>query len=187
MITAITGGIGSGKSYVSALLQKYGVMVYDCDKEAKLLMNTDEVLRQQLCQLVGLSVYEHDKLNKSVLARFILEGEAHKQAVNNIVHPAVARHFLSSGYQWLESAILFESGFITRVQIDRVVCVTAAYDVRVKRIMQRDGITASQAKAWIDCQMPQEKMAMLSDVVLVNDEESDIDRQVAQLVAASKE
>ena len=180
---AITGGIGSGKSYVCRILEKHGVKVYDCDAEAKRLMRTDAELQAGLKKLVGEEVYSADGiLQKPVLAQFILTSEANKQAVNDVVHPAVARDFEQSNCEWMESAILFDSGFDRRTHFDKVVCVSAPVAVRLQRIMQRDHISREKAQQWIDAVMPQEELAARSDFEIVNDGEQDIDAQVRKLL-----
>lgn len=181
-LIAITGGIGSGKSYVCQLLEKHGIKVYDCDAAAKRLMRTSATLRQQLRQLVGPQVYRGCILQKRVLAEFLLASEANKQAVNEIVHPAVALDFIESDYQWLESAILFDSGFHRRVPFSFVVCVSAPEDVRVQRIMARDGISEAKALEWIHRQMLQERVEAQSDFVIVNDGVAPLEPQVDNLV-----
>ena len=181
-LIAITGGIGSGKSYVCQLLEKHGIKVYDCDAAAKRLMRTSATLRQQLRQLVGPQVYRGCILQKRVLAEFLLASEANKQAVNEIVHPAVARDFIESDYQWLESAILFDSGFHRRVPFSFVVCVSAPEDVRVQRIMARDGISEAKALEWIHRQMPQEQVEGLSNFVIHNDGVVPLEPQVDKLL-----
>lgn len=184
MLTAITGGIGSGKSYVCRILESRGISVYDCDAAAKRLMRTSEKLQQELRQLVGQDVYTSDgQLQKSVLADFLLTSEANKLALNDVIHPAVAEDFLSSGMTWLESAILFESGFDRRVSFDRVVCVSAPRDVRIQRIMRRDNITAEKAAEWIDTQMAQEEVERRSHFVIVNDGKSDIEQQIDNILS----
>lgn len=181
-LIAITGGIGSGKSYVCQLLEKRGIKVYDCDAAAKRLMRTSATLRQQLRQLVGPQVYRGCILQKRVLAEFLLASEANKQAVNEIVHPAVALDFIESDYQWLESAILFDSGFHRRVPFSFVVCVSAPEAVRVQRIMARDGISEAKALEWIHRQMPQEQVESLSNFVIVNDGVMQLEPQVDKLI-----
>ena len=181
-LIAITGGIGSGKSYVCQLLEKRGIKVYDCDAAAKRLMRTSAMLRQQLRQLVGPQVYRGCILQKRVLAEFLLASEANKQAVNEIVHPAVALDFIESDYQWLESAILFDSGFHRRVPFSFVVCVSAPEAVRVQRIMARDGISEAKALEWIHRQMPQEQVEAQSDFVIVNDGVAPLEPQVDKLI-----
>ena len=181
-LIAITGGIGSGKSYVCQLLEKHGIKVYDCDAAAKRLMRTSATLRQQLRQLVGPQVYRGCILQKRVLAEFLLASEANKQAVNEIVHPAVALDFIESDYQWLESAILFDSGFHRRVPFSFVVCVSAPEGVRVQRIMARDGISEAKALEWIHRQMPQEQVEGLSNFVIHNDGVMQLEPQVDHLI-----
>ena len=181
-LIAITGGIGSGKSYVCQLLEKRGIKVYDCDAAAKRLMRTSATLRQQLRQLVGPQVYRGCILQKRVLAEFLLASEANKQAVNEIVHPAVALDFIESDYQWLESAILFDSGFHRRVPFSFVVCVSAPEAVRVQRIMARDGISEAKALEWIHRQMPQEQVEGLSNFVIQNDGVVPLEPQVDHLI-----
>lgn len=184
MLTAITGGIGSGKSYVCRILESRGISVYDCDAAAKRLMRTSEKLQQELRQLVGQDVFTSDgQLQKRVLADFLLASEANKLALNDVIHPAVAEDFLSSGMTWLESAILFESGFDRRIRFDRVVCVSAPRDVRIQRIMRRDNISAAKAAEWIDTQMAQEEVERRSHFVIVNDGKSDIEQQVDNMLS----
>lgn len=183
MKIAITGGIGSGKSYVCRILEKQGIKVYDCDAEAKRLMRTDAELQAGLKQLVGEEVYSADGiLQKPVLAQFILTSEANKQAVNDVVHPAVARDFEQSDCEWMESAILFDSGFDRRTHFDKVVCVSAPVAVRLQRIMQRDHISQEKAQQWIDAVMPQEELIARSDYEIVNDGVRDVEAQVVHLL-----
>lgn len=184
MLTAITGGIGSGKSYVCRILESRGISVYDCDAAAKRLMRTSEKLHQELRQLVGQDVYTSDgQLQKRILADFLLASEANKLALNDVIHPAVAEDFLSSGMTWLESAILFESGFDRRIHFDRIVCVSAPRDVRIQRIMRRDNISAAKAAEWIDTQMAQEEVERRSHFVIVNDGKSDIEQQIDNMLS----
>lgn len=183
MKIAITGGIGSGKSYVCRRLQQYGIPVYDCDEAAKRLMRTDKQLQADLCRLVGDGVYVGGVLQKPVLAKFLLASEANKQAVNDVVHPVVARDFEQSGMGWLESAILFDSGFIHRTHFDCVVCVTAPDAVRLDRVIKRDHISREKAQEWLNAQLPQAKVVAQSDFEIVNDGVEDVDVQVFGVLA----
>ena len=113
MKVAITGGIGSGKSYVCKLLQQRGINIYDCDQAAKRLIRTSPDIRRQLTMLIGSEAYLGEDgqggwiLNKAVVAQFLLGSEANAHAIDDIVHPAVFHDFETSGMQWLESAILY--------------------------------------------------------------------------------
>lgn len=180
---AITGGIGCGKSYVCRILAERGIEVYDCDHAAKVLMNSSAALRQQLTQLIGDNAYLPDgRLNKAVVAQFLLKSDANKSAINNVVHPAVAADFENSGKQWLESAILFESGFDKRIAFTHVICVTAPLDVRIDRICRRDSISRNEARQWIDKQMSQEEKAARSNFVIDNDGKKDLRIQIDNIL-----
>ena len=173
MKTGITGGIGSGKSYVCQRLKAYGINVYDCDAAAKRIIRTSETVRQQLQQLIG-------SLEKADIARFLLESESNAKAIDKIVHPAVFRDFEESGFEWMESAIIYESGIFRLV--DRVVVVTAPEEVRIQRIMRRDGITREKALQWMQRQWPQDEVRRRADFEIINDGTHDIDSQIRQLI-----
>ena len=181
---AITGGIGSGKSYVCKLLADRGVKVYDCDAAAKRIMATDTALQANLNAVVGEEVFIDGILQKPILAKFLLASEANKQAVNDVVHPAVAADFIASNYTWLESAILFDAKFNERINFDYIVCVIAPEDVRIERIAKRDGISHEQALQWIKRQMPQEEMAQKSNFIIINDGTSDLSAAIMSLLEA---
>lgn len=182
MKIAITGGIGSGKSFVCRELAMRGIVVYDCDAAAKRLMRSDERLQAALKRLVGDEVYADGVLQKPVLAQFLLASETNKLAVNDVVHPAVARDFEQSGKNWLESAILFDSGFVHRTHFDYVVCVTAPQEVRLQRIMQRDQISRQKAEEWINAQLPQADVVLQSDFEIRNDGKEDLNLQIDRLL-----
>lgn len=168
MRIAITGGIGCGKSYVCQQLKDfYGIEVYDCDANAKRIMANDRKLQLRISDAVGCDVFPGGVINKAALSQFLLASPDNNKVINSIVHPAVAEDFIKSGYEWMECAILFEADF--QKYVDRIVCVSAPREVRIQRIMQRDGISRQQAIAWIDRQMSQEEKERLSDFVIIND------------------
>ena len=148
MKIGITGGIGSGKSYVCQRLIARGYEVYDCDSAAKRLMRSSSELQQQIKALVG-------SLEKAEIARFLLESEANAKAIDAIVHPAVFRDFEASGMKWMESAILFESGAYRLV--DKTIVVTAPEEIRIQRVMQRDDISREKVLEWISKSSTMEK------------------------------
>ena len=181
MKIGIAGGIGSGKIYVCALIRQQGFEVYDCDSAAKHLIRTDPDIRQQLTALIGPDTYTTEgQLNKAVVARFLLASDANAAAIDAIVHPSVFRDFEASGFQWLESAIMYESG-ISRL-MDRVIVVTAPLEVRIRRVMNRDHISRDQVLAWMGKQLPQEEVVALADFELVNDGEADIEQQLNNII-----
>ena len=173
MKIGIAGGIGSGKSYVARRLAQRGIKVYDCDSAAKRIMRS-EIIQQQLQALIG------SKPDKQALTQYLLQSDDHARAINAIVHPAVFADFEQSGLEWLESGIMYESG--ANRYVDRVVVVTAPEEVRLQRIMQRDGISREQALQWLSRQWPQERVRQLADFEIVNDGLTDIDKQLNNIL-----
>lgn len=149
----ITGGIGSGKSYVAQMLQAHwDVPVYDCDSEAKRLTAESDDIRTALTQLVGDHLWQQGQMQKPVLAAYLFASPEHAAQVNAIIHPAVRRDFLRwadahsrSPVVAIESAILCESGFHTLV--DSILLVDAPLEVRLQRAMLRDGASRRQVMA----------------------------------------
>ena len=110
--------------------------------------------------------------------------EENKQAINAIVHPAVAEDFLQSGMQWMECAILYESGF--DYLVDSVIVVTAPLNVRLERIMQRDHISRESALAWINKQWPQSQLQQRAQFEIINDGRS-LEPQIEHIINNIKE
>jgi dephospho-CoA kinase len=180
MKIGITGGIGSGKSYVCKRLARHGIEVYDCDAAAKRLICTSPIIYKELTVLIGSDAYIDGKLNKAVVAQFLLQSEEHAKAIDAIVHPAVFRDFEESGMQWMESAIIFESGIYHLV--DKIIVVTAPEDVRIQRVMKRDHITREKVLQWMQRQWSQEEVRKHADYEIVNDGKADIEKQIEQIL-----
>ena len=174
MILGITGGIGSGKSYISRLLTAhFAIPVYDSDIEARRLMVTSEEIRRGLVELIGPEAYAFDgTLCKPVVACYLFASEEHAVRVNSLVHPAVKADFM----QWaashvgdvaFESAILVEAGF--RDAVDYLVTVTAPVELRFQRAMRRDGVGEEQIRERMVHQCMEEERLAAADFVIVND------------------
>ena len=184
MKIGIAGGIGSGKSYVCQRIRQQGFEVYDCDSAAKRLIRTSPEIRQQLTALIGPEVYTDVEgepvLNKAVVAKFLLTSESNAQAIDRIVHPAVFKDFVESGLQWMESALMYESGIYKLV--DKVVAVVAPKEIRIRRVLERDHISREKVLEWMNRQMDQEEIIQKSDYVIFNDGEKDIDQQLKNII-----
>lgn len=173
----ITGGIGSGKSVISEILRTKGIPVYNADEEAKRLMVQDENLRSLLMNLLGDDIYYGDgTLNKKKIASMIFSDQTLLTKVNQTIHPAVGKDFLS----WeqneaqkskeiiaLESAILFESKL--DIEFDKTILVYAPLDVRIKRVMKRDSATFEQVQARVKNQSDEESKRLKADFIIEND------------------
>lgn len=182
MRIAITGGIGTGKSFVCHQLSLRGIKIYDADSETKRLMRACIPLQQALSQLIGEKAVIDGQIQKRRIAQFLLASDENKQALNDVVHPFVAQDFLQSPYSWMETAILYESGFHNRVSFDFVVAVSAPDSIRIERVAKRDGISMEKASQWVRAQMPQEEINRRADFVVNNDGKADLESQISKLL-----
>ncbi|MBR4572963.1 MAG: dephospho-CoA kinase [Prevotella sp.] len=177
----ITGGIGSGKSYVCALLRKRGIEIYDCDDEARHLINTSQEIHDKLVSLIGPETYIDGKYNTAAVTQFLLASEENKQAINAIVHPAVMEDYYKSGKHWMECAILYEAHL--EQYVDKVIAVTAPREVRIERIMKRDGISYERAAQWVDGQTDQDEVARRADYIIINDGQKELNKQIDKIMS----
>lgn len=181
----ITGGIGSGKSTVCALLEAYGVAVYDSDKEAKRLMVESAEVREDLVEAFGEECYTSKGLNRQYLASRVFGDESQLQLLNSIVHPAVKADFAAwatrqrSPYVVLESAILFESGFDD--EVDSTLAVLAPVQERLRRAAERDGVDVTQIERRMNHQLSDDELHRRSTRTIVNIRRDYLESDVEQL------
>lgn len=162
MLIAITGGIGSGKSVVCRMLRCMGYDVYDCDSEAKRLMDASDSMKAAIARDICDEVITDGKIDRKRLSEIVFSDKIMLDRLNAIVHSEVRSDVLkwSAGrtIAFVETAILYQSG------LDRLVHevwdVTAPNDLRVQRVMQRNGMSAIEVQNRInsqDCFVPDTK------------------------------
>jgi len=182
----ITGGIGSGKSTVSAVFVFLGVPYYNADERAKFLCNSDPLLTQQLIAAFGPEAYENGVYNVAFFRKIAFNHPEVLAQLNALIHPRVADDFQSfcklhqnAPYILKEAAILFESG--SYKALDKTIVVIAPENIRVQRVSNRDGVDketvfAKMSKQWSDAQ----RLAM-ADFVIQNDGSHSLIEQVLTL------
>jgi dephospho-CoA kinase len=172
----LTGGIGSGKSTVCRIFESIGIPVYDADYWAKWLISNDPDLKSALIELLGTSAYLPDgSYNRGFVASKVFTDRKLLDQLNQLVHPAVARHGLEwhqsqdsrLPYTLKEAALMIESG--SHRELDFLIVVTAPEVLRVERVMQRDGVEAEAVYARIRNQMPESEKVDLADFIIEND------------------
>ncbi len=188
-LIAITGGIGSGKSVVSRLLEVMGYEVYDCDSRAKSLMLNDPVVRQQLIEAFGKNTYLDDgSINRSHLSTVAFTDATALSRLNAIVHPATATDLIGWAHgqaaagasrTFVETALLRTAG-LDRI-VDDVWHVTAPDPVRTVRVMARSGLTAAQVEQRMAAQRDEDYIND-GEQVLVNDGVTALLPQVMELL-----
>lgn len=170
----LTGGIGSGKTLVCQIFEKLGVPVYYADTAARDLMNTDADLKAGISQMFGEKAYGKDGLNRQYLADMVFGDHEKLAGLNGLVHPAVQKDFMrwtqlqsASPYVLEEAAILFESG--ASMGMDLSVLVYAPEELRICRVIKRDGVKREDVLKRMGHQMSEEEKLERADHVLFND------------------
>ena len=181
-IVGLTGGIGSGKTTVLKMFQKLGVTCYIADIEAKRLMITSEKIKIRLIEEFGEESFSDKGLNRSFLAEIVFSDPEKLKMINSIVHPEVHKDFTEfvkkakGEYVIYESAILFESK--REGSCDSVITVTAPIDIRIERIINRDGISRSDILLRMNNQLSEEIKMEKSEYVIENIDIQDTKCQV---------
>ncbi|MEM9648468.1 MAG: dephospho-CoA kinase [Bacteroidota bacterium] len=184
-VVGLTGGIGSGKSTVAQMFRDLGVPVYDSDFEAKQLMTSSQQLKSDIVDLLGTNAYVEGELNRSYIATNVFTNIDLLQQLNGLVHPAVKSHFKDwalaqkSPYVIQETALIYENE--SQDQYDKVIVVTAPKEIRLKRVMDRDGSTEKEVLDRMRNQIDEEKKVNLADFNIVNLDLESTRNQIAEL------
>lgn len=183
----VTGGIGSGKSTVSKILELEGVPVYYADHRSKELLDSDVVVVAAVKELFG-DVYKNGQADRKAISGRVFNDKQLLKKLEAVLHPAVQRDFerwcgehLDAVYVVEEAAVLYESG--ADRHLDCVLTVSAPEYLRVERCVARDGVDAAAIKARIECQMTDDQREEKADFVIVNDEKRELIPQVIRLDA----
>jgi dephospho-CoA kinase len=172
----ITGGIGSGKTTVCRIFEMIGVPVYYADDRAKEILNTGTDVFNRVIEIFGKDILnQKGTIERKKLAALVFNDKEKLKQLNNIVHPAVGNDFKEwckeyseRPYILKEAAILFESGAYKNVE--SVISVTAPVEMRIERVMSRDGSSKEDVLSRISRQMSEEERIERSDFVIANDE-----------------
>lgn len=150
-VIAITGGIGSGKSVVSHVVEVMGYDVYDCDREAKLLMDSSDRIKHDISVEIAPECICQGQIDRPKLAEIVFNDAEKLERLNAIVHAAVREHL--SGWIsdhsddskcFVETAILYQSGLDTMV--DEVWEVDAPDELRIQRVMRRNNLSREKVE-----------------------------------------
>ena len=185
-IIGLTGGIGSGKTTIANYFAEFGVPIYIADEQAKLISNNPEIIKS-IKSVFGEKVFQGNVLNRKALAQIVFDDASQLQKLNEIIHPAVKKHF----DKWVqqhknvpfiikESAILFESGSFK--DCDMIICVIVPLETRIQRVISRDNISRETILKRIDSQWSDREKIKKSDFVITNTDLSESKMQVAEIL-----
>ena len=185
MIVGLTGGIGSGKSTVGELFRLLGCAVFNSDEAAKTIYH-DAKVKKKVIALLGEDCYLDDgTINKPYISSRVFNDTLLLHELNNIIHPAVKekmKEFVNKHAGKIivkESALLFEANL--QKEVDKVIVVAANEELRVQRVMKRDGLTRDEVLLRVKKQLPQEDKIARADFVIYNNDEELVIPQVLNI------
>jgi dephospho-CoA kinase len=187
----VTGGIGSGKSYICRILESIGYPVFYSDQEAKLIILNDIEVKAKIIAEFGEEAYLNGAYNKVYIASIVFNDSEKLKILNQIVHPAVRKAFNSWAKKqntpivFNEAALLFENG--SWKDFDKVILVHADIETRIKRLIQRDGSSEEDINRRIKSQWTDEKKMNLADFCINNSENQLLQPQIDKILLEIKQ
>jgi dephospho-CoA kinase len=181
----LTGGIGSGKSTVARIFKVLGIPVFNADETAKKILEEDATLITAIKKEFGETSYINGRLNRKYLADIVFNDSYRLAILNSLTHPAT----IATSERWMdqqtspyaikEAALMFESA--ASAGVDCIIGVYAPQNMRIKRVMERDGTGRQEVLARMDRQMNEDIKMKLCDFIIRNDEQQLLIPQVLHL------
>lgn len=184
---ALTGGIASGKSTVAAEFAKLGILVIDTDEIARTVVEPGQSALQAIVDCFGTGILEESgRLDRKHLRELIFNDPAKKQALENILHPAIRNEqqrqasIAGGSYQLHVIPLLTETN--THGLYDRILLVDCPRKAQLQRLIARDSITAELAERMLSAQASREqRLAIADDVIDNNGDPALLSKKVASL------
>jgi len=179
LLIGITGGIGSGKSIVSSILESMGYCVLKSDLTAKEIMQSNEEVKKKIIEAFGKEAYSDGKLNTKYLAEKVFSSKENVEKINSIVHPftikknleQAEKEFRKSDIVFIESPLIFEANI--QKYFDYVILIYSDEQSRIKRVMERDKVTEEKVRQRMQFQIPDEKKKDWADFVIENNSDTE--------------
>ncbi len=195
----VTGGIGTGKTFVCSLFAAKGIPVFDADSRAKLIYTEDLSLKESILEKFSKQAYKPDgSFDKEWMASQVFGNDDALKQLNDLVHPAVFNDYkswvkknLNASYLVKEAALMFESN--SHLMMHKIIAVTAPLELRMERIMKRDpNRSREQILTIIHKQLPEDAKCQMADFCIDNNGQTNIKAEIDRLhdifisLAASK-
>ena len=188
----LTGGIGSGKSTASKFFEKLGAFILDADKEAKNLLEKNEIVQHEVISEFGTDIINTTgKVDRNKLARVAFQDVDHQRRLNSVVHPYIYDlidktfdKILSDGKHAvfiIDAAMIYESGY--DIHLDYIIVITAQLKNRMERALARKTLTREEILKRIEFQWPEEEKVGMADFVIHNDgSEKELNDNIKSLI-----
>ncbi len=189
LVLGLTGKTGAGKSMVSSLLKERGCYIIDADKVAREILFPDSPVIEKLKETFGNDVVKYNgEVDRKILAQRAFSSREETERLNAITHPVIREKILDEietakieEYEVcvIDAAALLESRI--RNDCDCIAVVFAPMDVRLKRIIERDNMSVTDAKRRIDAQKEDEFYLRNADIIIINDGVTDFRNELSKL------
>jgi dephospho-CoA kinase len=179
----ITGEMGSGKTYISNCFAEKGVPVYNCDKKAKILVVSNDQLKEDIKKYFGENIYDGNVFKNLSSMVFATDEQSVKnlKILGDLIYPYLYKDIddfckqndkASIFYCLIESAILYENNM--EKDMDAVIYVSVDADIRMKRAMERDKITADDYKNRMKTQINPDIKKSKANYIIYNDGKNNV-------------
>ncbi len=171
MKIGVTGGIGSGKSFVVSEFEKLGAKVYHADERAKELVYLPEI-RKKIESLLGVNSFVNDQYNTKHIASVVFADSKKLAKLNEIIHPAVFEDLDKFCQEFHNDIIVYESALMIETGhthlFDKVILVTAPLEIKINRVMSRDHISREEVLKRMKNQWIDEQKSSHADFIIEN-------------------
>jgi len=177
MRVGITGGIATGKSTVSKMMQKCGFPLIDADKIAREIVLPDNIGWQRIVAHFGTSILNHDQtINRNKLGDLIFADEKKREILNQITHPIIEEEMLKKAKEYEKTdqskIIIFDIPLLFEARmehlVDKIIVVYLSEELQIARLRERNSYSFEEASKRVQSQLPIEQKLMLADFVIDN-------------------
>ncbi|MDM1459460.1 dephospho-CoA kinase [Myroides odoratimimus] len=186
LIVGLTGGIGSGKTTVANMFAEEGIPIYIADERAKQIMDRADVV-EAVQSIFKENVKIGEVLDRKKIREIVFDNKELLNQLNRIVHPEVKKDFErwkeeNDAFPFVikESAVLFENNL--NKQCDLVILVTAPEEVRLARVMARDGVSLDNVEGIMRNQLKDSDKIPFSDYVITNINKDLVKKEVEMII-----
>ena len=181
---AITGGIGSGKTYISKMFDKLGVPIYNTDEKANHIIKSNIDIKKSLISEFGADSFINNELNKKHISKIIFNDKLKLRLINSIVHPFVYQDYNNwllgqkSSYTIYESAVIYDNE--TMNKFDKIIGVISENELKVSRLLIR-GMEKSSITNIMKNQAIDSDIIRISDFLIYNNLNSNLNKDIMRI------
>ena len=181
---AITGGIGSGKSFISNKFAELGVPIYNSDVRANIIINSNITVKELLIKNFGDDSFIDGELNKKLISKIIFNNKSKLDLINSIVHPFVYQDYKSwlliqkASYTIYESAIIYENNSIHK--FDKIIGVISDNKLKISRLLKR-GMNMKSITNIMKNQTDDLEIIKISDFLIYNNLNNNLTNEVMRI------